>query len=839
MSASNTGTRDRSCRPWSTSMRLSLIFALSVLAVSVTRAQQPATSQFTPLGLPGLGNVENERPLELTGEYKIANGKREGILSVKATMSPGWHVYSTTQKAGGPLPSRITVEPSKDFELARPFVASRPPHVKPPDENFRVPSEEYAVEVVWTAPFRVSESADPAKLDFSVVYDGLVCQDSGSCMPINKSPVPVVHAGDTAIPTRGEYSNPRVHAKIRGEVSPRTVQPGGTVKLKLTAEPAKNFHVYALAERDPKKVSKPALLAWKQRYDWSAGKPVASEKPIEHPSDVPGEPVQYYHESPVTWTVDIQVPQDATAAGYELRGLLGYQTCTNTNCDPPAATEFSVVVAVTKQPDQVDSSPEPLTFSRATYTEVAKLAEAPQNVTTASSAASTPALPQAAAPSETTQYSGPLLDIPKLSPVGNSSEQRSIFIVLPTAFLAGFILNFMPCVLPVIGLKIVSFVQQAGHSRSRVFMLNLWYSLGLLSVFVVLASLAVFAGFGWGEQFQKPVFNIVLAGVVFAFALSFLGVWEIPLPGFVGTSSANEVANQEGPVGAFAKGVLTTVLATPCSGPMLVPALAWALRQPPALTYTVFVCVGLGMAAPYLLIGAFPKLISFLPKPGEWMETFKQVMGFVLLGTVVYLLTLVPAALVVPTVAFLVGLWFAMWCVGRVPVWESLNKRIRAWAIGGAVATLAGMFSFLWLANRNNPSELAWKPYSHELLSQVLLVEKRPVFVDFTADWCPNCKVNERIAINVPQTKSYVESKGIATLKADKTVESPHIDELLHQLAGTTAIPVYAIFSPDDPYHPIVLEGLLSKSRLLETLAQVSTDAPAAVVASRSADSNR
>jgi thiol:disulfide interchange protein len=815
-------------------------FALLVgfLFLSTAVAQQPGPQdpQFTPFGLPGLGGGSEENPLTLSGKYTIATGTREGLLSVKAVISPGWHVYSTTQKAGGPLPSRIHVEPSKAFEMSRPFVPDRLPHVKPPDASFSVPSEEYSLEVVWSAPFRVADSADPARLDFTVDYDGLACQDGGVCLPINKQPVPVTFAGEYAPPRRGEFSNPRVHAKIRGEAVPRTVQPGSTFQLRLTAEPAPSYHVYALADRDPKEVAKPALIAWKQQPGWTIKKPVASEKPIEKVGETAEETTQYYHENPVTWTIDIQVPQDAQAAGYELRGLLGYQTCTNKNCDPPTATEFSVVIAVTKAPDQVDTSAEPLAFKPASYTEVTKLAESGAGSSTARSSpvgpSESPAAPSLSSPP--VDYAGPLLEIKQLEPVGSIAENRSVFVVLPAAFLAGFILNFMPCVLPVIGLKIVAFVQQAGQSRSRIFVLNVWYSLGLLSVFLVLASLAVFAGFGWGEQFQKPTFNIVLTAVVFAFALSFLGVWEIPLPGFVGGSSANKVADQEGPAGAFAKGVLTTVLATPCSGPLLVPALAWALRQPPALTYTVFVCVGLGMAFPYLVIGAFPRLIGLLPKPGAWMETFKQIMGFVLLGTVVYLLTLVPASLVIPTVAFLIGLWFALWWVGRVPVWDELNKRIRAWAFGTAFATLAAMFSFLWLAGQNNPSELAWQPYSRELLSHLLLAEKKMVFVDFTADWCPNCKVNERIALNVPQTKSFVESKGIATLKADLTYDSPPISELLQQLAGTTAIPVYAIFRPDDPYRPIVMEGLLTRSRLLETLAQASRKPGSEVVVAAS-----
>ena len=235
-----------------------------------------------------------------------------------------------------------------------------------------------------------------------------------------------------------------------------------------------------------------------------------------------------------------------------------------------------------------------------------------------------------------------------------------VFLVqMASAFVGGLILNLMPCVLPVISLKILAFVQQAGESRGRVFLLNVWYSLGLLSVFVVLAALAAGVGMatgerlGWGEQFTDVRFKITMTALVFVMALSFLGVWEIPIPGFVGTGRAGKLQTQEGPSGAFFKGVFTTILATPCSGPFLGPVFGYVLKQPPYMAYCIFGAIGLGMASPYLLIGAFPALIRFLPKPGEWMDTFKQLMGFLLLATVVYLFNTLTSLYVLPTMTLL------------------------------------------------------------------------------------------------------------------------------------------------------------------------------------------
>ena len=809
----------------------------------VAAQTKPAAPPKPTISAPGIldqldgGRRAGPEELKLSGEYKIGKGTRSGRLSVRAEMLPGWHVYSATQKSGGPMPSQIIVTPSPDFQITRPFVADRPPHVVN-DDVFPVLSEKHEVDVIWNAPFKVAAGVDPQKLQFTVKFSGQVCEDKGSCIPINKQSVEVKYAGEFDPPNVGQFQPKLLHAKVSGYISPRTAMPGAVVKLSVTAEPQPGYHVYAYAPRDPKRVSKPTLIVWKNNPDWKVSAAVASEKPIEHASGVPEEPVQYYHEKPVTWTVDLQIPADAAPGGYELQGLLGLQTCKASGCDPPTGTEFRAVVEVAKL--KADQASEPLAFALATYNEAAKIAEGELAGTTATTGSTS----QPSAPKSVGSEAG--LQLNNLRPVSGSNTKRSMLIILPTALLAGFLLNFMPCVLPVIGLKIVSFVNQSGENRSRIFMLNLWYALGVLSIFIVLASLAVFAGFSWGDQFRSPTFNVVLACVVFAFALSFLGVWEIPLPGFVGSRGSAAAAEKEGAVGAFFKGVLSTVLATPCGGPLLAPALTWAVAQPPLTAYLGFVSVGVGMAFPYLLVGAFPRLVAFLPKPGEWMETFKQLMGFVLMGTVVFVLTLIPISLVIPTVAMMIGLWTALWWVGRVPVWDDLNKRIRAWAAGTAFAVFIGLVSYLWLddvmnsrfqrdvdsaiaqrmSGRNSASlphvastgalELPWQPYSHKLLTE-MVANKRTVFVDFTADWCLTCKMNEKYALNVAETKAFVDANQIVTLKADMTHEAPDADQLKASLGGSS-IPLYAVFSAGAPNQPIVFDGPITKSRVIEAL---------------------
>ena len=199
---------------------------------------------------------------------------------------------------------------------------------------------------------------------------------------------------------------------------------------------------------------------------------------------------------------------------------------------------------------------------------------------------------------------------------------------------------------------------------------------------------------------EEPWFTITLTAVVFVMALSFMGVWEVPLPTFLGGGKAGELAAQEGAAGAFFKGVLTTFLATPCSAPFFAPALVWATAQPAWLTYTVFLSAGLGMASPYLLVGAFPELLRFLPKPGAWMETFKIFMGFVLMGTVVYLLAVLEPQYVVPTVGLLFGLSFLCWWVGRISPVADFMAKLRTWSLGAAVVCVVWIVMFPGLDER-------------------------------------------------------------------------------------------------------------------------------------------
>lgn len=446
--------------------------------------------------------------------------------------------------------------------------------------------------------------------------------------------------------------------------------------------------------------------------------------------------------------------------------------------------------------------------------------------------------------------------------VNDEIRETPMLVAIGMGLLGGLILNLMPCVLPVIGLKVLSFFEQSGHDRRHALILNVWYSLGLISVFLVLATLAVTLGLGWGQLFSFSGFNITLTAVVFVMGLSFLGVWEFPIPGFVGRGKTLELAEKEGFAGAFSKGIITTILATPCSAPFLASALTWAVNQPPPKTYAVFTAAGVGMASPYLLIGAFPRLLGFLPKPGAWMDTFKQVMGFVLLATVVFLLTFEPAPLVVPTVGLLFGLWGACWWIGRGSPTADTATKVRRWLEAAIFAGAVWIVTFGWLANvmrgyfdraveqaiakqlltvtssgtgmvetpvERRPSmikkaRLVWQPYSRKMLESAIAVGST-VLVDFTADWCLTCKALEAAVLNTQQVCDTVAANRIVTLHADWTHADPEVTQMLDAL-GSKQVPVLAIFPAGNPNEPIVFRGGYSRQELIDALMRAGPSKP-------------
>lgn len=429
---------------------------------------------------------------------------------------------------------------------------------------------------------------------------------------------------------------------------------------------------------------------------------------------------------------------------------------------------------------------------------------------------------------------------------------QNVWYDLLLAFFGGMILNVMPCVLPVICLKIIGFFDQAGQSRARAFTLNVWYSLGILAVFAVLALMSVSLSY----LFTYGLFQIVMGGIVFVMALNLMGVWDISLPAFLGGKKSNELIRREGPLGAVFKGVITTLLAIPCGAPLLSPALVWTdsmIQQGrTGMALGVYLVIGLGMATPYLLLGAFPELLRFLPKPGLWMETFRNMMGFVLLLAVIWILFSMPLELVLPSVALLFALWFACWYLSQTPFDAKPPCRFRRRLLALVVIGLTVVFSYNIPITRPPSAPLTLNPYTLEnasigkltrwairaeragqlaqddwtLFSQAkldaALAEGKTVMVDFTADWCMNCKVLESTVLKSERIENRIREEGILTMTADwtgrdQTADGREVGHLL-RLYGGEQVPVVMIFKPSQPNDPTILRGLFTVETLERAL---------------------
>ncbi len=387
------------------------------------------------------------------------------------------------------------------------------------------------------------------------------------------------------------------------------------------------------------------------------------------------------------------------------------------------------------------------------------------------------------------------------------------------AFLGGVILNVMPCVLPVISLKLLGFVQQADQDRRRIFALGLVYAAGIMASFLVLAILMASFKLAWGGIMQRPGFLITLAVFVFAFALSLLGVFELRLPGSA-ESAAARAAAKEGYGGAFLHGILTTALATPCTAPVLAPAVGLIAQLPTDVMIAAILTIGLGLATPYVLLSAFPGWLRLLPKPGPWMVVFKQVVGFVLLAVVVWLLSIlsgqVESYILLRVLLMLVFVGVACWLLGRIGLDAGWGRTVATWVL--VVLVLGGGWqASAWFFR---PSRIDWQPWQPGL-PEKLAREGRIVYVDFTASWCLTCKTNKRLVLESDEIVQAFRRYDVVPLEADFSRFDPRIQQALRHF-GYNGVPLNLIYAPDKPDDPIILPQILTKKLVLEKLRQAA-----------------
>ncbi|MBV8898783.1 MAG: thioredoxin family protein [Verrucomicrobia bacterium] len=392
---------------------------------------------------------------------------------------------------------------------------------------------------------------------------------------------------------------------------------------------------------------------------------------------------------------------------------------------------------------------------------------------------------------------------------------------LAFAFLGGLILNVMPCVLPVISLKIFGFVSEAGEEPRKIVRLALAYVSGVLGCFLVLAMAvcglrAAGGQVGWGFQFQDYRFVFALSLVVFAFALNLFGVFEFSVSARA-TGNLARLASGEGYGGAFFQGIFATILATPCTAPFLGTASAFAFAQPAPVTFLIFLAIGAGLAAPYLLLACNPRWLRFLPKPGGWMLKVKQFFGFLLLATLLWLIWIAGQLRgvegIVTLSAALLVLSLLVWIKGSF--WTPVASRASKVGAGAAMLATLALACFAYRAV-TAPSRLVWREFSPQSLD-LALASGRPVFVDFTADWCITCKANERFAIDTPAVRNAFSRKNVVTLRADWTHGDEAITALLRR-HGRAGVPMYLYYPGGRERPPVILPELITSQTVLDVL---------------------
>ena len=427
-----------------------------------------------------------------------------------------------------------------------------------------------------------------------------------------------------------------------------------------------------------------------------------------------------------------------------------------------------------------------------------------------------------------------------IHPASHNEWEGGVPLAILFAFIGGMILNLMPCVLPVISFKVLSFVKMAGQSRTLTFKHGLAFSFGVLASFWTLAgALLALQSYGhlvgWGFQLQEPIFVGILAAVLVVFSLSLFGVFELGtmFASWAGqiTSKSPEQQNtsQSGQLfGSFCSGILATAVATPCTGPFLGSALGFAVTLAPLPAMMVFTSLGLGMALPYLLLSAFPSLLRMLPKPGNWMVTFKELMGFFMLATVLWLVWVFGAQTdEMSTTLLLAGFLFlsmGCWIFGK---WGSpINKKtIRLMSYGCALLFLMFGSVIIVKAATSDPApreqmgtNSEWEPYSSERIAELQKLGI-PILVDFTAKWCLICQTNHMVLIS-PEVSQRLDQLGVVRMKADWTRNDSEITKALREF-GRSGVPLYVVYGADTEVTPHILPQVLTADIVLDHLDKV------------------
>lgn len=400
------------------------------------------------------------------------------------------------------------------------------------------------------------------------------------------------------------------------------------------------------------------------------------------------------------------------------------------------------------------------------------------------------------------------------------------------ALAGGIVLNLMPCVLPVLSIKVLALAQHSQSTPREMRLQGIVYTAGVLASFAVIAGAliglrAAGSEIGWGFQLQSPMFVTLMIYLLFAVGLNLSGVFSV---GDRVTGVGNALASRQGYAGSFFTGALATLVATPCTAPFMAAAVGYAVTQPWYVALGVLEMIGLGLALPYLVVAFSPRARRLLPRSGIWMLRLKEILAFPVYGTVVWLMYVLleqtGASGATAALAGLVLIAFAAWLYNAVQLSEG---HPRNWGVGLAAVAAAGAFALLYLVDdggspqtsMTTPTEsLDWQPFSEAKLD-ALRAAGRPIFIDFTAAWCITCKVNERIALADPTVVKAFADGRVAALRADWTRQDASITRVL-EANGRAGVPLYLFYSKpgaiSERKPPVILPQILTATSILREL---------------------
>lgn len=589
----------------------------------------------------------------------------------------------------------------------------------------------------------------------------------------------------------------QVRAELIADVS--EIRPGDSFRAGVRFTIADGWHIYG---EDPGLTGLPTKIDWQLPDGASAG-------PVHYPPTVPflflGEPGDGYTETVVLWST-IQTSPDLTDT-LTIEATASWLVCREVCM--PGKTTVSLTLPI-----------------------------GPQSVTSENAALFVGDDPTADAVAADTAVEVETSD--DTAEATNAQAGRPLVSILLFGLTGGLILNLMPCVFPILGLKIMGFVNQAGADRAKVAAHGLVFTAGVLLSFWILAGVLLILRFGgeelgWGFQLQEPVFVLALTVVLLVFGLNMSGVFEF---GLSAVGAGSKLTAKGGMAGSFFSGVLATVVATPCAAPFLAPALGAALTIPPAQSIAAFTAIAIGLSLPYLILSLFPDLVKLLPRPGGWMETLKQFLAFLLYGTVAYLLWVlagqVEPELLLQILFGLVVIALGCWVYGR---WSTPSRpRKTQWLARAATALLLILplaHAVGGIAEQKRRQEqiasgegaadfLVWQDWNPEKV-QSLRADGRFIYIDFTARWCATCQWNKRAYDDPKVIQAFLEND-VVLLKADWTNQDPEITRALAEF-GRSAVPFNLLYAPGRE-EPLIMPELFGAGTVLQKLEEVGAQLP-------------